>query len=139
MDKSAQDVPVDLPSIVAMKRQMYRRWLPFYTSLVLKFVPLALLCGLGIHWLIRWLHPERAVVSPLVLPLAFGLAALVICLWTLPAMLRLDRQIDRRLTLMAQRLSAGETVYASEVASSSTEHRSGVSPPNTSLERTRDR
>ena len=139
MDTSAQDAPVDLPSIVAIKQQMHRRWLPFYAALILKFVPLASLCGLGIHWLIRWLRPEVAGVSPLVLPIAFGLASLLICLWTLPAMLRLDRAIDRRLTLMAQRVSAGETVYASEVRASAAENCLGSSPPNTSLERTHDR
>jgi hypothetical protein len=139
MDTSTQDAPVDLSSIVAIRKQMYRRWLPFYASLVLKFVPLALLCGLGVHWLIRWLLPRTIGVSPFVLPIAFGLAALLICLWTLPAMLRLDRRIDQELTRMAQRVSAGETVHSSEMVTYAADRRFGASPPNTSLERTRER
>jgi hypothetical protein len=60
-------------------------------------------------------------------------------LWTLPAMLRLDRRIDQELTRMAQRVSAGETVHASEMVTYAADRRFGASPPNTSLERTRER
>jgi hypothetical protein len=140
MDTAEPDVAVDLPSIAAVKRQLFRRWIPHYASLVLKIVPFASLCGFGLHWLLRWLSHSPAFASPLILPLAFGIAALLICLWTLPAMLWLDLGINKRLTEMAKRVAAGETVYGSEVQTwrgkgtmSATE-----SSPNKSFERTRE-
>jgi hypothetical protein len=118
LSRTEHDVVIDLPSIEAIQKQMYRRWAPFYASLVLKFVPLAVLCGFGIHGLIAWLYPERPAVSPLVLVMTFGIAALLICLWTLPAMLRLDFKISKALAHMAARINAGETVYATDIGAS---------------------
>jgi Zn-dependent protease with chaperone function len=140
MDTAEPDVAVDLPSIAAVKRQLFRRWISHYASLVVKIVPIASLCGFGLHWLIRWLNPGPAYVSPLILPLAFGIAALLICLWTLPAMLWLDVGIDKRLTEMARRVAAGEAVYASEVETwrGGGKMSAKESSPNKSLERTRE-
>jgi hypothetical protein len=140
MDTAQPDVAVDLPSIAAVKRQLFRRWIPHYASLVLKIVPIALLCGFGLNWLLRWLTHSPAFVSPLILPLACGIAAMLICLWTLPAMLWLDVGINKRLTEMAKRVAAGETVYASEVQTWQRKGKISVaeSSPNTSFERTRE-
>jgi hypothetical protein len=141
MDTTEPDVALDLPSIAAVKRQLFRRWVPHYATLVVTFVPIASLCGFGHHWLIRWLSPGPAYVSPLILPLVFGTAALLTCLWTLPAMLWLDAGINRRLTEMAKRVAAGEAVYASEVQTwpGGGEMSAKESSPNKSLERTRER
>src|SRR5262245_19551482 len=117
-DTNEQDPVVDLPSIAAIRRHLFRRWVPHYAVSILKLVPAATLCGIGIHWLLGWLDPGASPVSALILPLAFGVCALLLCLSTLPAMLRLDAEIDRRLTDMEKRIVAGETVYASEVQSS---------------------
>jgi hypothetical protein len=115
---SAADVIVDMPSIINIRKHMYRRWIPFYATLVLKFVPLAGLSGFGLFWLLRWLHPDSHDFSPWILVLGFAVAAFFICLLTLPAMLRLDSRIIKALDHMAARVAAGETVYASEIGAS---------------------
>jgi hypothetical protein len=108
------DVPVDLPSIAAIKTELYRRWVPAYSYLTIKIVPAALLCGVVVHWVLVWLTPGADHVSSLVLPMIAGAGALSICLWSLASMLWLDFKIDRRLDDMARRIAAGETVYANE-------------------------
>ena len=140
METPEPDVAVDLASIAAIRQQLFRRWVPHYASLVVKLVPIAAFAGAGIHWLNRWLNPGASPLSPMVLPLVFGVTTFLICLWTLPAMLRLDYQINRRLKNMADRVASGETVYASEVRTSGNSGTSAAqSSLNTSLQRARER
>jgi len=140
METPEPDVAVDLASIAAIRQQLFRRWVPHYASLVVKLVPIAALAGVGIHWLIRWLNPGASSPSPMFLPLVFGVTTFLICLWTLPAMLRLDYQINRRLKNMADRVAAGEAVYASEVRTwGNGDASSAQSSLNTSQEGTREK
>jgi hypothetical protein len=105
-------MPVDLPSIAAIKGELYRRWAPIYFSLVIKLVPISFAFGLLVHWALVWLTPGADHVSAIVLPMVTGCTALLLCLWTLPSMLWLDFKIARKLDDMARRIAAGETVYA---------------------------
>jgi hypothetical protein len=109
---SEPDVPVDMTSIMAIRSELYRRWAPMYFYLVMKIVPIASLCGLIVHWALVWLTPGADHISAVVLPMVTGLAALLLCVWSLPSMLWLDFKIGRRLDDMARRIAAGETVYA---------------------------
>jgi len=140
MEAAEPDVALDLPSIAAVRRQLFKRWIPHYASLVVRIVPIASLSGFGIHWLIRWGAPGSPYVSPLILPSIFGMAGLLICLWTLPALIWLDIVIYRRLTEMARRVAAGEVVYASEVQTWRWRGKMSAkeSSPNKSFERTRE-
>src|SRR5689334_11490798 len=105
----------DLQSVAEVKRQLFRRWLRPFASMILTAMLIATAAAFILYWLLAGLSPSVSGPSIRACIVGSSIAALLICSVPIGRMLWLDLQIHRRLDDMERRIAEGELVRASEL------------------------
>jgi hypothetical protein len=115
MDTVDLDPVCDLPSIAAVKSQLFKRWFRTFTLMFIGAILISAGGAVGLYYLSVWAYPLSRIPSLQTFVLGGSVFALLICAPPISRMLWLDFKVHRRLSAMARRVAAGEIVRASEI------------------------